>query len=176
MGVPAASPSVLKVAGIAGGYCIRVEGRGTMRESRSAVEFAAKPLEQPGTKVVVDLWACDHLDSTFLGCLVDMQRRVGRTNPPRFSVSAPPEKVRKLLGATRLDVFIQTTAETPTLISDYVTLTASDPAGPDVMRHVMQCHRLLAELGGPQQAAFAAIADSIEKELQAKGGDSAPKP
>jgi hypothetical protein len=37
------------------------------------------------------------------------------------------------------------------------------------MRHVAECHRRLAEVGGPQQAAFAAIADNIERELRGKG-------
>ena len=175
MGTPAASASVLKVAGTAeGGYCIRVEGRGTMRESRSAGAFAAKPLEQPGTRVVVDLSACDYLDSTFLGCLVDLHRRAGRSDPPRFLIAAPPETVRKLLGPTRLDTVIRTTAEAPTVIGEYVALPAVDPSSPDVMEHVMQCHRLLAGLGGPQKGAFAAIADNIERELRKGAGAGGP--
>src|SRR3954470_14503915 len=95
--------SALKVARTATGYCLRVEGRGTLRESRSAVEFAAKPLETPGTTLVVDLGACDHLDSTFLGCIVEMQRRAARAGPGKFTVSAAPDKVRKLFGPTKLD-------------------------------------------------------------------------
>lgn len=164
--------SVLKVAAAAGGYCVRVEGRGTMRESRSAVEFAAKSLAEPGTRVVVDLSACEYLDSTFLGCLVDLHRRAGRSIPPRFVVSAPPEQVRKLLSATKLDLVLKTTAEPPEVLGDFVTLPAADPGSPDVMRHVMECHRMLAETGGPQRVAFAAIADSIERELNQSGGTS----
>jgi anti-anti-sigma regulatory factor len=157
--------SVLKVARMANGYCLRVEGRGTMRESRSAAEFVAKPLESPDTTVVVDLSGCDHLDSTFLGCLVEMQRRAGKASPGRFVVSAPPEKLRKLLGPTKLDAVLKTTACAPEVTSEFLSLPAADPASTDVMRHVMECHRLLAELGGPQQAAFAAIADHLEREL-----------
>src|SRR5947208_15951806 len=97
-------PSVLKVAGTASGYCLRVEGRGTMRESASAMQFVAGPLAQAGTSVVVDLSACEHLDSTFLGCLVEMQRRAGRASPPRLVISAPAEEVKKLLSPTELDL------------------------------------------------------------------------
>ena len=61
------------------------------------------------------------------------------------------------------------------MIGDFVTLTVAHPESPDFMRHVMECHRRLAELGGPQQAAFAAIADNIEKDL-GKGGPAADKP
>jgi len=164
---------VLKVAGTSGGYCLRVEGRGTIRESASALEFVAAPLAQPGVGVVVDLSACDHLDSTFLGCLIEMQRRAGRANPPRFVVSAPPEKVKKLLSPTKLDLVLKTTAEPPQVVGEFVALPAAEPGTPDVMRHVMECHRLLAQTGAPQQSAFAAIADSIEKELEKTAGKPA---
>jgi anti-anti-sigma regulatory factor len=165
--------SVLKVARTAAGYCVRVEGRGTMRESQSAAQFVAGPLEREGASVVVDLSACDHLDSTFLGCLVEMQRRAGRASPPRVLVSATPEKVKKLLSPTKLDLVLKTTAELPQVVGEFVSLPAAEPGTPDVMRHVMECHRLLAKTGAPQQAAFAAIADSIEKELEKTAGKPA---
>ena len=178
---PAPAASLLKVARTPTGFCFRVEGRGTMRESRPAAEFVTQALAaNPAPTVAVDLSACDHLDSTFLGCLVEMQRRV--TKPagaaaavaapmmgPRFVVSAPAERVKKLLSPTKLDVVLKTTAEPPQVSGEYVVLPPEDPANPDVARHVMACHRRLAELGGPQHAAFAAIADSIERELQGKG-------
>lgn len=169
------APTLLNVARTPTGCCLRVEGRGTMKESRSAAEFVVQALAaSPAPTVTVDLSACDHLDSTFLGCLVEMQRRVNKApaapgaSGPRFVVSAPPEKVKKLLAPTKLDVVLKTTAAPPHLAGEYVELPAADPASPDVMRHVMECHRQLAELGGPQQAAFAAIADNIERELRAK--------
>ena len=179
---PTATPSALKVARTPTGFCLRVEGRGTMRESRPAAEFVNQSLAAgtgagagPAPTVVVDASACDYLDSTFLGCLVEMQRRVARAPAgpgamgPRFVVSAPPEKVRKLLSPTKLDAVLKTTPEPPQVVGEYVALPAEDPGNPDVVRHVMECHRRLAELGGPQQAVFAAIADNLERELQGKG-------
>lgn len=170
-----AAPSVLKVARTPTGYCIRIEGRGTMRESPAAAEFAGKSLEAESATLVVDLSACDYLDSTFLGCLVEMRKRAGRAAPPRFLLSAPDDRVKKLLGPTKLDLVLSFTAEPPQVVGNFVTLPAADPSSPELMRHVMECHRLLADLGGPQQAAFAAIADNIEREL-GKAGGTAGKP
>jgi anti-anti-sigma factor len=166
--------SLLKVAGTTGGCCIRVEGRGTMRESHSAAQFAARELESPGANVVVDLSDCEYLDSTFLGCLIEMHRRAGKASPPRFLVFAPPDKVRKLLSPTKLDMVLKTTAEAPQVVGEFVALPVADAGSPEVMRHVMECHRQLAAVGGPQKAAFAAIADSIERELNQ--GAAAGKP
>ena len=166
---------VLMVAGTTGGYCLRVEGRGTMRESRAAAEFVARPLAEPGVTVVADLSACEYLDSTFLGCLLDMHRRAGKADPPRFVVYAPPEVVRKLLYPMRLDLVLKTTDEPPEVVGEFVTLAAAEPGTPAVMRHVMECHRHLADVGGPQKATFTAIADHIERELNAGGGGAGEK-
>ena len=59
------------------------------------VDFKAllPELRQAGEWWTVDLSGCDYLDSTFLGCLVEMQRRAGKAAPGRFVVSAPPEKL-----------------------------------------------------------------------------------
>ena len=141
-----------------------------MRESRPAAEFASRSLDAAGTTLVVDVSACDHLDSTFLGCLVELQRKVVKQDRTRFGVHAPPDKAQKLFAATRLDAVLRIVNEPPQVIGEMVTLPAADPASPDLMRHVMECHRRLAELGGPQQAAFAAIADNLERELESKRG------
>jgi anti-anti-sigma regulatory factor len=169
-----AAPSVLKVGRTPTGHCIRVEGRGTMRESRSASEFATGSLDAAGTTLVVDVSDCEHLDSTFLGCLVEIQRRVIKQDRTRFGVYAPPEKVKRLFSPTRMDVVLRFVGEPPQVVGELLTLPAADPASPEVMLHVMECHRRLAELGGPQQAAFAAIADNLERELRAKGGGAQP--
>ena len=72
--------------------------------------------------VTVDLSACDYLDSTFLGCLLGLHKQFGRkaagegaarkTSSP-FAVAAPPERLAKLFGPTRLDRLIQAAQEPP---------------------------------------------------------------
>src|SRR5689334_5995318 len=62
------APSVVKVGRTTSGYRLRVEGTGTMRESPAVGEFAERSLRDGTSTLVVDLSACDYLDSTFLGC------------------------------------------------------------------------------------------------------------
>jgi hypothetical protein len=39
----------------------------------------------------------------------------------------------------------------------------------EIARHIMECHRRLAEIPGPQQTAFDAIARQMARELETRG-------
>ena len=70
------TPSALTVGCTRRGYCVRVAGRGTMRESPALRAFALQVLDEPGSPTLdVDLTACEYLDSTFLGGLLGLFRR-----------------------------------------------------------------------------------------------------
>src|SRR4051812_5597953 len=80
-----ATATALHVAPTTNGCVIRVEGRGTMKESPAARAVAMQTLSaEPTTSVVVDLNSCDYLDSTFLGCLAQMYNRFDLHEPKRF--------------------------------------------------------------------------------------------
>src|SRR5438874_2601419 len=92
--------TALKVAPTENGCVIRIEGRGTMKESPAASGLANRTLSGDSSAVVViDLSACTYLDSTFLGCLTGLYGRYGHAPSPRFFVAGSPEKRKALLGA-----------------------------------------------------------------------------
>ena len=166
---PAASG--LKVACTEGGCVIRVEGKGTMKESYAAQELARRTLRGSETaSVVIDLSDCTYLDSTFLGLLMGLFREFGKSEPgSRYFVAGPAERRARLLGGLKLDKWLPTVDSPPEPRSAWVEV---DPATferdeKEQARHIMECHRRLAELGGPTAAAFTRIAEQIEKELSA---------
>ena len=158
--------SELKVGRTGGGFRIRVEGRGTLRESPAVGDFAARALADGTGSLVVELSACDYLDSTFLGCLVSLHKRFGHDQPPRFAVAASPEVSRRLLGANHLDRFLNVVDEGPKVVGEDISLPAAAPAGVDLGHHVLECHRRLAEAGGPNREAFGRVADQLSLELK----------
>ena len=88
----AASTSTIRVGRTENGYAVQVEGRGTMCESRALHDFAMGVVaDQQGT-LDVDLTLCEYLDSTFLGCLVDLYKKFGRSESNRFHVVANEER------------------------------------------------------------------------------------
>lgn len=161
--------SALKLGRTDHGYCVRVEGRGTMRESRSVHAFAEHALADPATTLVVDLSACEYLDSTFLGSLLDLHRHYGKTRDaqgrPRFMLARLSEPCRKLLASMRIDRLVAITEDAPDCGPVMETIPPAVLESADFARHVMECHRRLAELGGPGCQTFEHIADEMAKEL-----------
>jgi anti-anti-sigma regulatory factor len=171
--------SMLRVGRTTSGFLVQVEGRGTLSESPALEEFAVRSLDGPcgPSTLAVDLSRCGYLDSTFLGCLVSLHRKYNRTSPHRFRVAASCDKCQKLLAPTRLNHLLDVTAVYPEPIGDVLELSQPILASADLGRHIMECHRRLAELGGSQAASFRSIADQLARELgEAPGvGDSPPK-
>jgi anti-anti-sigma regulatory factor len=159
-------PTVVKVAPTEQGCCIRIEGCGTMQESRAAQDLAASTLETtPDAVVVFDLCDCEYLDSTFIGCLLQLYRAHGRSKPPRCMVAAPQVKRKKLLGACAVDRLIPAVDSPPNVLGQWVNLAQFKGDRTELMRHVMECHRALSEVDCPMKGAFAKIADGIERDL-----------
>lgn len=168
-----AGSSTLSVGRGAGGYVVRVCGRGTMRESRTLHDYLACVLGQPDSRVTIDLAECDYLDSTFLGCLVSWRKQHGAS--ARFFLAAPPAKVQSLLMPLRLHLVLPSVDAAPPVEGSFVAIPTVAHDSCDLGRHVMECHRRLAELGGPQQEAFTRIADGLERDLdRSRSGESSP--
>ena len=176
MSVDAHGP-MLRVGRTASGFFVQVEGRGTLRESPALQEFAVLSLDDPRgpSTVVVDLSRCDYLDSTFLGCLVSLHRKYNRTMPHRFQMAASRDQSQKLLAPSHLNHLLEVTEVCPQPIGDLVELAGPILPIVDLGRHILECHRRLAELGGSQAASFRSIADHLARELgEALGGGDPP--
>ena len=160
---------MLKVAPTDNGCCVRVEGQGTMQESPAAHDVAARTFSgAPGANVVFDLSACNFLDSTFLGCLMTLYREFGGNAEDchsRYFIAASSEQRQKLFGPTHLDRLISTLESPPVPSGPWHDVPEEELDKKDRMRHVMECHRALAEVKGPMSGAFLKIAQQIESEL-----------
>ncbi|HWP40334.1 MAG TPA: hypothetical protein VNL70_05365 [Tepidisphaeraceae bacterium] len=170
--MPSPASSLIKVAAIPNGCCIRVEGRGTMQESPLASDIAIRTLQSdPSAMVVYDLSACQYLDSTFLGGLVSLWQRFGGMADSgsecsrRYAVFASEQQRKKLFGACGIDPILPRLSQPPQIIGPWHVLPAASHDPRELMQHVMHCHRALAQVDCPMQATFAKIADAIEKDL-----------
>lgn len=164
--------SLLKLAPTKSGCIIRIEGRGTMHESTAAKNVALATLQRDEQATVVfDLSGCEYLDSTFLGCIAELFRSYGRTTPVRFQVAAGAERHAALLGACRMDKIIPAIDPAPDALGQWVALPPCKSEPGELTRHVISCHKALAEIDSPMRDSFAKLAARLEREL---AGDAAP--
>ena len=91
--------------------------------------------------------------------------RFDKVEPKRFFVAGPPERRKTLLHAVRLDLLIPQIDEPPTPRGPWVPISLMELEPRELSRHVMECHKILSQADSPMSAAFAKIAEQIEKEL-----------
>ncbi len=145
------------------GYVFRIDGRGTMHESASVRDFISGAIED-GVDVVLDLSACEYLDSTFLGCLVLLHQR-SKSHKGTFSVFADESARNRLLASVQLHRYLDFTEESPECLGEPVSLHVSKLDRAEFGQHLLATHRKLAELGGPSAETFKKVADEIAREL-----------
>lgn len=148
------------------GYIVYVAGRGIVRESRTLHEFALGIVEDGACTLAIDLSGCEYLDSTFMGCLVDLYKRFGKQSAKRFEIIADKERSRSLLAVAHLHTILPIGERPPQLIAECLVLALCELDRRQLGRHIMDCHRRLAELGGPKQEVFNRIANQLELELE----------
>jgi anti-anti-sigma regulatory factor len=166
------APSVIKVGRTHTGYRLRIEGKGTMRESPAVEEFARYAFQQEPCALVVDLSTCEYLDSTFLGCLVILHKKHGRGQSPQLSITASPQVRQRVLAPNHLEALFCIVGECPAVIGEELVLTSVALGPGDLARHILECHRQLAEIEGPNRRAFEQVADELARELAGIGSSS----
>ena len=72
----------------------------------------------------------------------------------------------RLLAATGIDQFLDVIDVAPEALCEMRPVVLQSMETGDMGRHVMECHQLLAELGGPDAKAFARIAEQLARELE----------
>ena len=149
-----------------GGVVLRVEGKGTMPESRVLHAFAEQALSESSTRLIVDLEGCSYLDSTFLGGLVGLFKRHGGSEG-RFAIRLAESRRASLFGVSGLDRLLPFVTEAPA-VEENTCLPLAFEGGAskeELTKYVIECHRRLAELGGPHAPAFQGVAEALEGQL-----------
>jgi len=155
---------------ITSGLVIRVVGRGTMQESHAFQTAIESNIDDGVELIVFDATDCEYLDSTFLGCLIGIQKAAEQSPLRRFVIAASKAKRVTLFCTSALDRFFDFVDVCPDLLDELESIDI-DQLGPVPLgRHIAGCHQRLADRGGRDAAAFRSIADRLTKEL----GDDAP--
>lgn len=159
----------LKVGRTDAGYLVQVTGHATLQESPGFKAFVSETLRRlPNRKLVIDVGECTYMDSTFLGCLVALHKQFGKDDPPRFVIAAPDDVRQKLFESCQLHRVLNILPERPELQGEPCDLDphTPDPASIDFRRHIIDCHRLLAEIDSPYAEEFRELVEQLTRELE----------
>lgn len=151
------------------GYVVRVQGRGTSAHSPALADFVLECFERdPRESVTVDLLGCEYLDSTFLGCLLKLQRAGTST---RFQVVADDVVRQRLLAATQLDSYLTLVSDAPATASTFLRINPKHHSERELGQHIMEAHEALAEVPSDVASKFRQIAAQLKRELVERDRD-----
>jgi anti-anti-sigma factor len=145
-----------------GGTIVRLVGRGTMLESPAFRKLVEASL--PCGPVYFDTSQCEYLDSTFLGCLIALQKTSEQARC-RFAIVAAQDTRHKLFSLSSLYKYFDFAELRSDEVENLESVDIERLDSANLGRHVMQCHGTLAERGGHEAPAFRAIAERIAEEL-----------
>jgi len=146
---------------------VRVTGHGTREHSPAFVEEVTAAVQQsPDQTLIVDVEHCDYLDSTFLGALVTLFRKT----ETRMSVCASDDQKERLFSSARIDRLIPVQQpETVTFPDEWRTICGEirdDVRG--LVEQVVESHRSLADIEGPNADVYRHVADQLEGEMRSR--------
>ena len=156
----------VSIGRFADGYVLKIAGRGGVQESSTLRDYVQLCLKSDGSQVILDLNDCEYLDSTFLGCIVGLHKHYGIDGSGRILVAAHQTTCDRLLAATKVDRCLDLIDEAPALVKEMQPVVTPTLTTRDMGQHVMDCHQLLAQLGGPDAETFARIAEQLGRELE----------
>jgi len=145
---------------------IKVEGRGSFSVSGGLKDFVVGMIAKDFREFVVDLKACEMMDSTFMGTLAGAALRLRELGSGSLRVVNANARNRDLLSGLGLDQIFEV-SDTP----------ASDPAPPDARlspapaapandkETVLEAHEALAEADSSNAAKFRDVIEFLKQEL-----------
>ncbi len=146
---------------------IAVSGRATLLHSPAVRAFARYWLRDRGGTLLLDLSQCRHMDSTFIGTLLCLQRQISGLGRGRLRVINPSEDSRRLLREMGVaDLFELAEGESPPE-GDWTPMDPETGGSSQVRACALEAHHTLAGLAGN---VFARIAECLPP-LSPEGGE-----
>ena len=149
------------------GDIIFLRGDGSLN-ARNCDEFKHRihTLVQEGVKAVhLDLANCTYMDSTFLGLLVGLHKRVRQLGGHGLTVFSPSGRAREHLSSMGIDKLVQITATPADLPSGMDFCSAKPTESP---RDILAAHKHLMDLSPENRKRFKILAQVLEQQIQQK--------
>lgn len=147
---------------------LQVQGRGNMQQCPAMRKWVEQRIGVGARSVWIDLSRATHLDSTFIGTLVILSRRLLAVGGERIVLAAPSAVCAPLLSQMHVqnEFVISNDPPDPRQWQHELQVEANTLSSYGFKRAVVDAHQELANLGGPGSEQFRELADQMAKELK----------
>ena len=157
-------PSSILVGSLGRTVWLKVNGRGTFQNSPGVKEFVKQMIQRGHRDFVVDLDACELMDSTFMGTLAGVAlrlREIGQGGLRTVNVNARNASLLENLGLDQLF-----SVETGHATNAPATLRQAETAGAgDDKETVLEAHEALIEADAHNAVKFKDVVEYLRQEL-----------
>lgn len=152
---------------------IRCSGRGSFSNSPTVKSLGDNYIASGGRLIVIDLETCSGIDSTFMGTLAGLSRRLLPTGGA-VQIASPSERCLSALESLGLDALLSIEPPTAPWRGKVDQIRASldtenDPTihlnAKDQTLHVLNSHLTLSELSEENEEKFRNVTDCLKEEL-----------
>jgi anti-sigma B factor antagonist len=148
--------------GIAGPSAwIRIEGRGTFQNCAGLKEFAAEMMRRGHRTFIVDLAACELMDSTFLGTLTGIA--LGLPADGKLTVVRANERNRGVMQNLGLDRIFALEESAPIPAPGRMEDADTDPPQTARRETIVQAHENLAAVNPENAIRFKDVLDFLQQ-------------
>ena len=158
----------LRLAQSESGILVEIVGRGTMQDSPAFRDLVSNCLKICDGQLHADLSTCEFLDSTFLGCLIQLHKQWNQKPDERFLLVASQEKKRELFKASFYDRLLLFVDEAPDPLAGFKEISRECLDAEEFGKHILECHEQLINHGGDDTSHYREIVDRLTIELEKK--------
>jgi anti-anti-sigma regulatory factor len=140
---------------------VRIDGRGTFQNSAGLKEFAAEMMRRGHCEFVVDLAACELMDSTFLGTLTGIA--LGLPDGGKLTVIRANERNRGVMQNLGLDRIFAVLESTPVAAPGRLEDAETNPPQTARREAIVQAHENLAAVNPENAIRFKDVLDFLQQ-------------
>jgi anti-anti-sigma factor len=115
---------------------------------------------------VVDLREAESIDSTNLGLLALIAKRMAHCGGPKVILVSIREDINELLFAIGFDEVFDIVNEAGYVMDNGRELGLVDDPSPDMARTILEAHRTLSAMGDSNKARFKEVVDLLERNTE----------
>ncbi len=154
---------------------IRCDSRGSFMNSAIMKSVADQYIDEGGRLVVIDLETCSGVDSTFMGTMAGISRRLMSLGG-NLQVASPGERTRESLESLGLDALMEIDpplapwrGNTEQIRADLQPPSVRSEMGDlERSKHVLDAHNTLSRMNAHNEEQFRYVRESLEEEIERK--------